>query len=134
MLPAELGGILAYFYKQNITTSREIGERIKKRRIELPISQEELAEILGVTYQQVQRYENGRNRLNVENIQVVADALSVPVSYFFESHKTSAISEKPTPYLSAEENKLLRYFRKIKINTSKNLVIQIARLAAKSNE
>jgi transcriptional regulator with XRE-family HTH domain len=120
--------------KQNITTSREIGERIKKRRKELKISQEELAEILGVTYQQVQRYENGRNRLNVENIQMIADALSVSVSYFFESHKTSIISEKPTLYLSAEENKLLRYFRKIKSNGSKNMVLQVARLVVKSNE
>ena len=56
--------------------SKEIGERIKKRRIELGISQEKLAVALGVTYQQVQRYENGTNRLNVENIQLIADILA----------------------------------------------------------
>ena len=71
--------------EKGIITSKEIGGRIKNRRIELGISQEKLAEVLDVTYQQVQRYENGTNRLNVENIQLIADALSVPVSHFFAS-------------------------------------------------
>ncbi|MBM4140699.1 MAG: helix-turn-helix transcriptional regulator [Nitrospira sp.] len=117
--------------KRKIKTSREIGEKIKRRRKELGISQERLAEILGVTYQQVQRYENGTNRLNVENIQSIADALSVPVSYFFEDGKTSIVSERPSLYLPADESKLLKYFRRIKNNTSKNVVLQVARLAAR---
>lgn len=49
--------------KKKIKMSKEIGEKIKRRRKELGISQESLAEILGVTYQQVQRYENGTNKL-----------------------------------------------------------------------
>jgi transcriptional regulator with XRE-family HTH domain len=117
--------------KRKLKTSKEIGEKIKKIRKELGISQERLAEVLGVTYQQVQRYENGTNRLNVENIQLVADALSVSVSYFFENGKTFIIAERPSLYLPAEENKLLKYFRKIKDSTSKNLVLQVARLAAR---
>lgn len=96
------------------------------------MSQEELAEILDVTYQQVQRYENGMNKLNVENIQVVADALSVPVSYFFEAEKASMIAEKPSIYYP-EESRLLRHFRKIKSSASKRTVIQVARIAAKTN-
>ena len=68
----------------------------------------------------------------MENIQAVADILSVPVSYFFEPDKTLMIAEKPAPYLTAE-NKLLKYFRKIKNNSSKNTVIQIARIAAKAD-
>ena len=63
-----------------ILKGTEIGGRIKKRRTELGISQEQLAETLDVTYQQVQRYENGTNRLNVENIQLIANILSLPVS------------------------------------------------------
>ena len=73
------------------------------------------------------------NKLNVENIQVIADALSVPVSYFFEPEKASRGGEKPAFYLSANENKLLRYFRKIKNSSSKNTVIQVAPLAAKAD-
>jgi len=119
--------------KKRIKTSKEIGEKIKGRRRELGIPQESLAEILGVTYQQVQRYENGTNKLNVENIQSVADALNVHVSYFFEAEKTLMVAERSAPYLPAEEIRLLRHFRKIKNTGSKNTVIQVARLAVKAN-
>jgi len=119
--------------KKKIKTSRELGERIKKRRKDLGISQERLAEILGVTYQQIQRYENGTNKLNVENIQIIAHALSVPISYFFEYDETPAVAEKIFPYSATppEEMRLLRLFRAIKDEGSKTLVIQIARLAAR---
>ena len=117
--------------KKRIITSKEIGERIKKRRVELGLSQEKLAYALGVTYQQVQRYENGTNRLNVENIQLIADILSLPVSHFFASDKTLMVAEEATPYLPADKSKLMKYFRKIENDSSKNLVIQVARLAAK---
>lgn len=114
--------------KSALITSREIGNRIKIRRSELGISQEALAVALDVTYQQVQRYESGQNKLNVENIQVVADALSVPVSYFFAM--PSAISETRAPYLSPEDSVLLKYFHKIRDGKSKSLVVQVAKAAA----
>lgn len=117
--------------KKKVRSSREIGEKVKMRRKELGISQERLAEVLGVTYQQVQRYENGTNRLNVENIQLIADALSVSVSYFFENGKTSIVAERPPHYLPTDESKLLKYFREIKGTSSKNLVLQVARLATR---
>ena len=120
--------------KNRMVTNKDIGWKIKKRRSGLGISQESLAEILGVTYQQVQRYENGTNRLNVEGIQLIADALSLPVSYFFESDKTSIVAEEPSSYLPTEEAKLLGYFRKIKDGSSKDLIVQVARLAAKVKE
>ncbi len=121
--------------EKKIVTSKEIGAKIKKRRIELGISQEQLAETLDVTYQQVQRYENGTNRLNVENIQLIADILSLPVSYFFESdEKVMIVGEEASPYLLAQESKLMRYFRKIGSNRSRSLVIQVAQLAAKTME
>jgi len=114
--------------KRKVITSREIGEKIKKQRRKLGISQEQLAEILGVTYQQVQRYENGMNKLNLTNIQIVADALSVPVSYFFEAEK--ALKERAS-YTVPDEVRLLKYFRKIKERGSKQAVIGVARLAAR---
>ena len=120
--------------KKRIITSKKIGEKIKKRRVEFGLSQEKLAYALGVTYQQVQRYENGTNRLNVENIQLIADILSLPVSYFFASDKTLMVAEKAPAYLLAEKSNLMKYFRKIKKDSSKNLVIQVARLAANVKE
>lgn len=118
--------------KKRIITSREIGERIKKRRSELGISQEKMGDALGVTYQQVQRYENGTNRLNVENIQLIADILSLPVSHFFASDKILLVAEETMPYLPADESRLLKYFRKIENNSYKKLVMQVARLAVKA--
>ena len=101
-------------------------------------SQEKLAEILDVTYQQVQRYENGMSRLNVEKIQEVALALDVPVSYFFEGVPSpplpSMLAEEASTYstASAEENKLLKHFRRIEVDNSKKVVIQVARLAVRA--
>lgn len=96
------------------------------------MSQEELAEKLGVTYQQVQRYENGMNKLNVENIQVIANTLDVPVSYFFSNGRKDIVFEKLTPYLPVDESKLLGYFRRIKAKNLKSLVFQVAKLATKA--
>ena len=116
--------------KPKMTTSKEIGGRIKKRRMELKMSQEELAEILNITYQQVQRYENGMSKLNVEKMQIISEALSVPLSYFFESYKTG-VAEDQSPYLTPDESRLLRYFRKIRDNTDKTTVINVTRLASR---
>lgn len=117
--------------KHKIITSKEIGEKIKKRRRELKLSQEELAELLDVTYQQIQRYENGTNKLNVENIQMVAEALSAPLSFFFDSYTSPLITEEKSPQLSSKEKNLLKLFKKIKDSRSKNLIIQLSRLASK---
>ena len=117
---------------KKIVTSREIGLIIKKLRKELGISQEELAETLNVSYQQVQRYENGLNRLNVENIQTIATALKIPVTDFFIFDKMAIVSEDKTLYRTMEEDKLLKYFRKIENTGPKQTVIQVARLAAKT--
>lgn len=126
-----MSAIVAAMQQGKKITSREIGEAIKRRRRELGISQERLAEILDVSYQQVQRYENGANKLNAENIQLIAEALSVPITFFFSSGYEQTVAEPPPPYMSAEEKTLLKYFRKIKDAHDKQIVINVARLAAK---
>ncbi len=60
-----------------------IGEKIKARRMALGMSQEKLAEQLGVTFQQVQKYENGTNRVSVSRMLQIAAALNAPPSWFF---------------------------------------------------
>ncbi len=115
---------------EKIISSREIGEAIKRRRKELGISQERLAEILDVSYQQVQRYENGSNRLNVENIQVIAEVLSVPVNYFFRKEGMPFLADDHLPYGAQEEVILLGHFRKIPIERDRKLIIEVAHLVA----
>jgi transcriptional regulator with XRE-family HTH domain len=62
----------------------EIGKRIRLRRVEQHISQSELADKLGVTFQQVQKYEKGVNRVGAARLQQIATGLDVPVTFFFE--------------------------------------------------
>src|ERR687884_796402 len=61
-----------------------IGAKIRMRRGELGMNQTQLANAIGVTFQQVQKYENGKNRVGGSRLAGIAKALDVPVSYFFE--------------------------------------------------
>ena len=63
---------------------QHVGERIRARRTELGLTQEQLAEALNVSYQQVQKYETGANRISAGRIFELARKLRVDVSYFFE--------------------------------------------------
>ena len=61
-----------------------VGSRMRMRRMMLGMSQEKLATGLGLTFQQVQKYEKGANRMGASRLQQAADILRVPVSFFFE--------------------------------------------------
>jgi transcriptional regulator with XRE-family HTH domain len=60
-----------------------VGSRVRMRRKMLGLSQERLGEKLGITFQQIQKYEKGTNRVGASRLQAMASALEVPVSYFF---------------------------------------------------
>jgi transcriptional regulator with XRE-family HTH domain len=61
----------------------EVGRRVRARRLEQRLSQTELAGRIGVTFQQVQKYEKGVNRIGSGRIQQIAEALEVPITFFF---------------------------------------------------
>jgi transcriptional regulator with XRE-family HTH domain len=63
---------------------REIGQLIRAQRLVRRLSQTELANALGVTFQQVQKYEKGVNRVGAGRLAKIADTLTVPVSFFFD--------------------------------------------------
>jgi transcriptional regulator with XRE-family HTH domain len=71
------------------------GQRLRIRRTELGISQTAVGDELGVTFQQVQKYENGTNRLSGGRLQQLADLLQVPVTYFFEQKPAGAGKHDP---------------------------------------
>jgi len=96
---------------KGIKSGKVIGTRIKQRRRSLGLSQEKLAVALGVSYQQVQRYENGTNLLSTDKLQIVAEFLEVPASYFFKDE--AGLEEAGLDYESSAEAKLLRRYRKI---------------------
>jgi len=81
---------------------RYVGSRVRMRRIMLGMSQEKLGDALGLTFQQVQKYEKGTNRVGASRIQQISEILQVPVSFLFEggpSGTTSAggLSEATSP-------------------------------------
>ena len=63
---------------------RHVGSRVRMRRIMLGMSREKLGDGLGLTWQQVQKYENGKNRIGASRLQHISHILQVPVPFFFE--------------------------------------------------
>lgn len=116
----------------DIVTTGEIGELIRKRRKELGLSQEQLSVKVGVSYQQIQRYENGGSMINVENVQRIAKALAIPVASLFDMEQPHISAEPVTPYESNEEKNLLRSFRDMTSRTDKQLALNVVRRLAKN--
>ncbi|PSJ55725.1 helix-turn-helix domain-containing protein [Kumtagia ephedrae] len=65
-------------------TDIHVGSRIRLRRNMLGMSQEKLGETLGITFQQIQKYEKGTNRVGASRLQAISEVLGVPVSFLFE--------------------------------------------------
>ena len=61
-----------------------VGSRMRMRRMMLAMSQEKLADALGLTFQQVQKYERGQNRIGASRLQQISHVLQVPLAFFFE--------------------------------------------------
>jgi transcriptional regulator with XRE-family HTH domain len=63
---------------------KHVGSRVRMRRMMIGMSQEKLGEKLGITFQQIQKYEKGTNRVGASRLQQIATVLSVPPAFFFE--------------------------------------------------
>src|SRR4051795_6320530 len=75
-----------------------VGSRVRMRRIMLGMSQEKLGEALGLTFQQIQKYEKGTNRVGASRLQQISEILQVPVSFLFEGGPSGIVNGE----LSAE--------------------------------
>lgn len=69
--------------KQCEPADRFAGAKVRERRVMLGMSQGELADVVGLTFQQIQKYEKGANRMGASRLVQMAEALTVPISYFF---------------------------------------------------
>ena len=67
---------------------RHVGSRVRMRRMLMKMSQEKLGEALGLTFQQIQKYEKGLNRIGASRLQQISKTLNVPPSFFFEGAPT----------------------------------------------
>jgi transcriptional regulator with XRE-family HTH domain len=111
-----------------------VGKRVRLRRTLLGMSQQELGEALGLTFQQVQKYERGTNRVSSSRLYRLAGSLDVPISYFFEdmpeaaaAHSRPASPEpapghEPDPLAKREILELARaYYRITDVNLRRRL-------------
>jgi transcriptional regulator with XRE-family HTH domain len=82
---------------------KHVGSRVRMRRMMLSMSQEKLGNSLGLTFQQVQKYEKGTNRIGASRLQQISHILQVPVAFFFEGApnvggpRGDSLSEAPSP-------------------------------------
>ncbi|MDD9911943.1 MAG: helix-turn-helix transcriptional regulator [Alphaproteobacteria bacterium] len=90
-----------------------VGQRLKQQRKLQGISQESLAKQLGITFQQIQKYENGTNRISASKLYELSQILKAPVQFFFENcQKTPQLTEKPSE-LTTKELTLIKNFREL---------------------
>jgi transcriptional regulator with XRE-family HTH domain len=115
--------------KQPSSVDAHVGSRVRLRRMLIGMSQEKLGELLGLTFQQVQKYEKGANRIGASRLYDISSILGVPVSYFFDDLQGDhGVKRNPNhgastdidagPYMmefvsSAEGFQLVRAFTKI---------------------
>lgn len=112
-------------------TDRHVGARIRERRIMLGLSQQQMADMIGVTYQQAHKYERGINRISAGRLYEISQVLRVPVAYFFEdlqdNNNHGPLDERQRMCLE-----LARNFAQIPNQRHQDALSQLARaLAAK---
>lgn len=81
-----------------------VGNRIRLRRTLLGLSQEKLATLLGLTFQQVQKYERGTNRVGASRLWDIGKVLEVPVSFFYEDMNKEVASQSPRMFSIPDSN------------------------------
>ena len=88
---------------ENIKVDQHVGGQIKTRRKEVGLSQERLGDAMGLTFQQIQKYERGANRVGASRLHDLSMILSRPIAYFFDG-----LEPKPGEALDSKDDDLLR--------------------------
>ena len=122
-----------------------VGSRIRLRRNMISMSQEKLGEALGITFQQIQKYEKGTNRVGASRLQQISKVLGVPVSFFFEdapgddTPKNGMAEANSSAYVvdflsSSEGLQLNRAFARISDSKVRRKIIELVRTLADDPE
>lgn len=107
---------------------RHVGGRVRERRIMLGLTQQQLADLIGVTYQQAHKYERAINRISAGRLFEIAHVLSVPISYFFEGlEQDGDRAASPRERMCLE---LARNFAQIPNERHQEALSQLARVLA----
>ncbi|HTV26205.1 MAG TPA: helix-turn-helix domain-containing protein [Xanthobacteraceae bacterium] len=117
-----------------------VGKRIRGRRLLLGMNQDTLAKALGVTFQQVQKYEGGANRVSASRLSAIADILGVPIPYFFAEFPTAGepisadITERREQLERPETIELIRLYYAIPDLTVRNRFLEMVKAVAQSTK
>lgn len=121
-----------------------VGNRIRTRRMALGMSQEKLGDRLGLSFQQVQKYEKGTNRVGASRLQAICAILQVPVSYFFDGapHASASTRTKTTDdgstelvakfIASGDGQALIKAFLRIKAPEMRRSLVQMVKAVGDS--
>ena len=123
---------------------KHVGSRVRMRRMMLGMSQEKLGDALGLTFQQVQKYEKGTNRIGASRLQQIAHILQVPVAFFFEgapapNTQADGMREAPSPayvseFLATSEGlALTKAFMRIKSSKLRRRIVDLVEQIAGIN-
>jgi transcriptional regulator with XRE-family HTH domain len=115
---------------------KHVGARVRMRRMMLSMSQEKLGDALGLTFQQIQKYEKGANRIGASRLQQIAQILQVTVSFFFEGSPhapghSGGMSEAPSPayvsdFLATSDGlSLTKAFMRIKSSKLRRRIVDL---------
>src|SRR3954467_5924778 len=113
---------------------KHVGSRVRMRRMMLSMSQEKLGDALGLTFQQVQKYEKGNNRISASRLQQISNILQVPVAFFFEGAPRALgqhHGEAPSPayvndFLATSDGlALVKAFTRIKNPNTRRRIVEI---------
>ena len=113
----------------------EIGKRIKLRRLQLGLSQESLGLALGVTFEQVQKYEQGDDRIGAGRLQQVAEVLKVPILFFFGGNIGGAEDSEDNKAVldfldTAYSLRLVQAFRRIRDRHIRQCIVELVEQVA----
>jgi transcriptional regulator with XRE-family HTH domain len=117
--------------KETKTVDQHVGSRVRMRRMMLGMSQEKLGDALGLTFQMVQKYEKGVNRISASKLQHICQILQVPVPFFFEGAPggVDGTTESPSyvnEFLAASDGlALVKAFRRIKNVKLRRLIVHL---------
>jgi transcriptional regulator with XRE-family HTH domain len=114
---------------------KHVGERLRRRRKDLNLSQEELANSVGLTFQQIQKYERGSNRVSASKLYQMAQTLQASVGYFFEglANPVRGVSEGEDAQfdhempLTPEQRELVNLFDRIDSRKIRKVVLNLVR-------
>ncbi len=118
-----------------------VGARIRMRRQLINMSQERLGELLGITFQQVQKYEKGSNRISASRLFYSAKTLGVPIHFFFEGLpglegvdglREGGGDEFSAALMTPEGVQLAKAFKEASTSTKRKLIANLARLIVES--